>query len=68
MQVLDWTDVGFEQVFILSIVGIAEVVGSNPTCSVLSFRLRNGSSSALGDIILLNFGTCFSPFSWLPLD
>jgi hypothetical protein len=35
MQVIDWTGVEFEQAFILSIVGIAEVVGSNPAQSTI---------------------------------
>jgi hypothetical protein len=36
MQLIDWTGVGFEQAFFLSsAVGIAEVVGSNPTQSII---------------------------------
>jgi hypothetical protein len=43
-----------------------ELYCSTPTRSILNLRLRNSSSSALGEIIL-NFDTSFS-LSWLPFD
>jgi hypothetical protein len=47
MQVIDWTGVGFEQVFILSsIVGIAEVVGSTPTRSIFYYEGTTGLNHA----------------------
>ena len=47
MQVIDWTDVGFEQAFILSPVGIAEVVGSNPTRSIFINLVEYGIELSL---------------------
>src|SRR6266540_1041468 len=48
---IDWTGVGFEQIFLSSAVHIAEVVGSNPTRSTF--------------INLGNYGTILSSFSVL---